>query len=793
MIQNYFKTAWRSLLNGKSFSVINVSGLAVGMAAAIIIFLWIQHEISYDKFHSRKDDLYEVYGLTNPVDGKQTTITMVPQPLAAAIRQSFPEAESASRIKELNSFLVSAGEKSFTGIHAGVVDPSFLSMFSFPLAEGIASAQLQDEHSVTITETLAKKLFGSVNAIGKIIRIDSVDQLTVTGILKDLPSNTRFNFEYLLSWEYFKKTGNGYINGSWLSNNTTTFVQLKPGTDPTRFSKKISNLSREHAGRNDIWTHFVFPLSKWHLYSDFENGVASGGRIDSVKMFALIAAFILLIACINFMNLSTARSERRAKEVGIRKVAGAGKHLLILQFIIESFLTTCISCIFALILVQLALTPFNRLFHTEIIIPLAELQFWLAMIGFVLITSLLAGSYPAFYLSSFKPISIIKKQFKNLHAVVTPRQVMVVLQFSVAILLIISTIVIRNQVNHAQNRNKGYSELNLLQVDFQGDIEKNYALIKTELINAGVASSVTKTMTSITERGSRSWGFRWPGEKAADTNTAISIFSADADLIKTTGLELIAGRDLDITRYSTDSFSVLLNESAVKLMGFKQPVGQRLFTSHNKQSYQVVGVVKDFVAGSAYEAIQPMIIQGPGAWFNTMHIKLQPGKSTENLLAKAQQIFKTYNPSYPFDYRFTDQLYARMFEEEQRTKTLAGVFAALAILISCLGLFGLSAYVAHSRVKEIGVRKVLGASEFSIAKLLSKDFVKLVLISILIASPVAWFAMQRWLESYEYRTSPGFGTFALAGGMAVLIALITVSFQAVRAAISNPVKSLRSE
>jgi len=638
-----------------------------------------------------------------------------------------------------------------------------------------------------------KKLFGNEEALGKTIRIDSSDNFTVAGILKDLPSNTRFDFDCLLPWDYLKKLGQEYTNESWLSNNTPTYLLLKPNTDVTAFNEKIKDMTRRNAGRSDVWTHFLFPLSQWHLYNEFENGKAAGGRIETVRVFGIIAIFILLIACINFMNLSTARSEKRAKEVGIRKVAGAGKNLLISQFITEAFLTAFISGVLALVVVQLLLPSFNTLINTQLSIPYANVYFWLAAFAFIIFTSLLAGSYPAFYLSSFKPISIFKKQFKQTNAALSPRKVLVVLQFTFAIVLIICTIVVRNQIRYGEDRDIGFSKNNLIHVNFVGDIEKNYSLIKQELLNAGVASSVTKTMMGITQGGNHTWGLRWQGEAGKDTNTTITIFSADADFVKTAGLKLITGRDIDINKYPGDSLAVVLNETAVKLMGFKEPVGQIISRPYANLNMQVVGVVKDYIAGSPYEEIPPIVIEGPNTWFNTMHIKLNAANSTATNLASAEKIFKAYNAAYPFDYQFVDEEYAAKFNDAERTKTLAGLFAALAIIISCLGLFGLSAYVAESRIKEIGVRKVLGASAFNITRLLSFDFVKLVIVSIIIASPIAWYGMNKWLQGYNYRVTMSWGIFLIAGSLAVFIALFTVSFQSIKAAVSNPVKSLRTE
>jgi putative ABC transport system permease protein len=789
MIKNYFKIAWRSLTRGKSFSIINISGLAVGMAGAILILLWLQNEISFDKFHKNKNRVYEVYGLTT-MEGKLSTINQTEQPLAPALKQDFPEVEAASRLASVNSFLFTADDKPLTGIEGGFVDPSFFITFSFPLIEGNKNDQLKNVSSIVITEKLAKKLFGSGDALNKTIKIDSADNFVVTGILKDLPSNTRFTFEYLLPWSYLVKLG--WNDDSWLSNNISTFVLLKPNTDADAFNNKIKDIVKRNTNRTDVWTHFLFPLNQWHLYSKFENGNPSGGRIETVRLFGVIAAFILLIACINFMNLSTARSEKRAKEVGIRKVAGAGKGLLIGQFIAESVLTAAIAGVIALLIVQLALPSFNTLVNSQLSIPYDSLFFWLSALGFILFTGLLAGCYPAFYLSSFKPVSIFKKQFKQSHRVLSPRKVLVVLQFTFAVILIICTIVVQNQIRFAQDRQTGYSVNNLIHVDFVGDIEKNYPLIKQDLINAGIASSVTKTMTTITRKGANTWGLRWKGRNPNSDET-IGLFSADADLVKTAGLQLIAGRDINITKYPGDSLAVILNETAVKTMGFKNPIGQIIAQPADNINWHVVGVVKDYVLNSPYEKIPPLVIEGPKSWFTTMHIKFNPVQSTAENLVKAEQIFEKYNPAYPFDYKFVDDEYARNFNNEQRTKALAGLFASLAIFISCLGLFGLSAYVAESRVKEIGVRKVLGASVLSVARLLSFDFVKLVIVSIIIASPVAWYAMNRWLQDYTYRINIGLSIFLIAGLSAVIIALITVSFQAIKAAIANPVKSLRTE
>lgn len=793
MIGIYFKSAWRNLLHGKSFSFINILGLSIGMGAVILIVLWLQFEIGYDRFHTNKGRLFAVYGLTAAIDGHSSTIPDGSQLLAPALKTDFPEVEAATRVKELDRFLITANGKRFNRLRMAFVDPSFLDMFSFPLAQGNDGEQLKNVYSVTITQGLAKKLFGEAEALGQVIRIDSVDQFTVTGVLKDLPANTRFDFEYLLPFDYLKKLGQGYSNESWLSNNTPTYVQLKAHTDIPAFNQRIKDLSRIKTGRKDIWTHFLFPLQQWHLYDQFENGKPIGGRIDTVRLFAIIAAFILLVACINFTNLSTARSEKRAKEVGIRKVAGAGRLGILLQFLTEALLISVTAAAIAIAFVLLILPYFNLLVKTDLKIPFQTLQFWLAVLAFILVTSFIAGTYPALLMASYQPIAIFRKVFRRPKAGISPRKVLVVLQFSFAIVLIISTITVRNQLQYVQGRDRGYVNNNLVRVDFDGDIELNYEMIRNELLRSGIAVSVTKNMTGIEEGGAHTWGLRWPGEAAADTNTTITLYSADVDFVKTAGLKLLAGRDLDIYAHQMDSNSVLLNEKAVKLMGFRDPVGQVISTSYNNTKLTVVGVVKDYVAGSPYEAIPPTVIQGPGAWFNTLHIRLNPTVNISDNLAKAENIFKRYNPAYPFDYKFTDQEYAKRFEDGKRTKTMAAGFAGLAIFISCLGLFGLSAYVAESRVKEIGVRKVLGASAFGITRLLSSEFIRLVGIAILIASPIAWYTMDRWLQGYVYRTDMDASIFLQAALLSLAIALFTVSYQAIKAAFSNPIKSLRTE
>ncbi len=786
MIRNFFKVAFRNLFRNKAFSIINIAGLTIGMASAILILLWVQNEISYDRFHKNGNRLYEVYS-NDVINNSIRSLTATPEIMAPVLTSDVPEIESASRVAFQQYHILNIGDKQLKPKGA-VVDVPFLNMFSFPLEKGNANTALSDPNSIVLTEELAKKIFGNEDAMGKLIKIDNSNSLKVTGVLKDLPNNTLFDFEYLTSYEY--NNSKGYVDSDWTDISIGTFVMLKPNTSFEAANNKIKNVIIQHSGSRAKTTEFFYPVSKLRLYSDFENGVAVGGRIERVRIFLIIAIFILVIACINFMNLSTAKSEKRAKEVGVRKVVGAGKQSLVLQFIAESILLSFIAGVFALIVVQLCLPAFNQLVQKQLFIDYGNTYFWIAGISFILITGILAGSYPAFFLASFKPASVLKGTFKNVDSLVTPRKVLVVLQFTFAIALIICTIVVEQQVKYAQNRQAGYDQKNLAYVFLQGDIDKNYALIKNELLNSGAATSITKAQAPLTQNWSSGISMKWQGK---DPNAVIQInrYTEDGGLVKTAGMHLTEGRDIDIEKYPSDSTACLISESAVKAMGFKNPIGQLIYD--DPINWHVVGVIKDFILESPYEPIKPFMVKGPEYGGSVLLIKLNDANNNAQNLAKAEKIFKKYNPAYPFEYYFIDQEYAKKFDDEQLTGTLASLFSILTIFISCLGLFGLAAYMAENRIKEIGVRKVLGASVASIATLLSKDFIQLVIVAILIASPVSWFAMHKWLEGYDYRINISWWIFFAAGLIAIFIALLTVSFQAIKAAIANPVKSLRTE
>ena len=790
MIRNFFIIATRNLRRNKIFSTINILGLAIGMASAILIGLWIQDEIGFDRFHAKEDRLYRVFRQETGNSNNQT-VSYTPKILATTLRANFPDVEDVARFQNAN-FLFSVGDRHFN-VPGNFTDSGFLRMFSFPLLEGNPNTALTGPDDIVITESFSKKLFGKEPALGKQIRIDSVNLLTVKGILKDLPDNTQFRFEYLLPWAYLKKLG--WDDNYWENNSVSTYYTLKPGVSGKAFDAKIRNLlvrntSQEKTPETDVL--FGHPASQWHLYSKFENGKIAGGQITIVRIFIIIASFLLLIACINFMNLSTARSEKRAKEVGIRKVVGAPKKFLILQFLSESLLFSLIAGMLALLIVQLSLSSFNQLVQKKLFLPYGNINFWISAVGFILLTGFLAGSYPAFYLSSFKPIKVLKGVLRTSMEGAISRKFLVVLQFSFAIILIISTIIVMRQIRYAQGRDSGYDRNNLVYSFMQGDLGKNYPLIRNELISKGVATQITRTSQPMTQHWADTWGFEWPGSTANDQKTDFNYFASDEGFVQTLGLQLIAGRDISTKTYLTDSNAVLLNEAAMKIMRLKDPVGATI--KYNGSGWHVVGVVKDFILESPYEPIAPMIIVGPkDLGFYIMNMKFNPANSTSENLKKAEIIFKKYNPSYPFEYNFLDDEYAAKFANEKRTGQLAGLFAGLTIFISCLGLFGLASFMAENRIKEIGIRKVLGASVMGITQLLSRDFLKLVIIAFLIASPIAWFTMSNWLQSYTYRVSIDWWVFALALLLSVAIALLTISFQSIRAAMTNPAKSLRSE
>ncbi|PZP47627.1 MAG: ABC transporter permease [Pseudopedobacter saltans] len=790
MFKNYFKTAIRSLLRNKGYAALNIFGLAIGMASAILIVLWIVNEVSTDRFYKDVDRIYILNNRDKAHNGEVMLWSWTPKVMGPIVKNDFPEVENTTRVSNA-SFLFTVGENKavLDGISA---DSSFLDIFSFPIVAGKKTNVLSSVNDIVLTEKTTKQLFGKDDPIGKTVKVDSTDLFTVSAVLKALPANSSFKFDFIVPISYLKKLGQ--VDDFWGNNTGQTFVKLRSSASLSSFNTKIKNLTINHSkesGRPLTQEVFAYPLTQKYLNNKVENGQYVSGRGVMVKLFTVIACLILLIACINFMNLSTARSEKRAKEVGVRKVVGARRGSLIAQFIMESVELSFVSFTIAILIVFISLPYFNKLVGKELILPILNITFWLLSIAFILFTGILAGSYPAFFLSSFKPVSVLKGTFRKPHYKVSPRSVLVVVQFTFAIVLIISTLVIADQIHYLQKRDKGYNQDALVYSFIVGDMEKNYNVLKQDMMNSGAVTSVTKTLSPITENWSNGSGYSWTGSVPDDKKLSFVRFSADADLIKTVGFKLIQGRDIDVYKYPTDSSAVVLNETAVKEMHLSNPIGATI--TNSDFNWHVVGVVKDFIIDAPSAKIEPMMIQGPSAWFGCVHYRLNPDHATASNLEKIESIFKKYNSAYPFEYNFVDENYAKKFENIQRIGWLTNLFGGLTIFISCLGLFGLAAYMAEARTKEIGVRKVLGASAKNLCGLLTKDFLKLVAVSILVASPIAWYAMRSWLENYTFRINIPMWTFFLSGGISLVIAFLTVGFLALRAAGANPTKSLRTE
>lgn len=785
MLKNYLKIAFRQLVKNKVFSFINIAGLAIGMAAVILIFLWVHNELTYDNFHTNKDRIYELYNI-GEWSGKVECWNTTPIVAAKYIKQDLPEVDKVARMNWNSTNLFSYGNKRMNG-RGNIVDPEFLDIFSFRMIKGNAKEALKQPTSIILSERFAKKLFGDKDPIGKVIKRDNTDDFIVTGIIADPPVNSRFNFEYLIPWSFLiSKEGD---EQNWGNNSVKNFVMLKPNASLAVAQEKLKHMRKKYQENYDGIDMFIYPLEKWRLYANFENGVESGGRIELVRLFIIISGFILLIACINFMNLSTARSEKRAKEVGIRKTIGAVRSSLIRQFLSESILLVTIAFILSLALVQLCLPAFRQLIMKEVSLDYSNPFFWLYAALFIIFTGCLAGFYPAFYLSSFKPVAVLKGTFKAANALITPRKILVVIQFTFAIILIICTIIVKQQINYVQKRDSGYQKQNLIYHYLSADLEKNYSALKNEILANNLAVSVTKTSAPITQGWSDSWGFEWEGKDPND-KTDFDRYSVDENFVTTTGVTLVQGRDFNLKEFPTDSTAMLINESALKVMGFKDPIGK--IVKDGDTEWHIVGVIKDFILNSPYYPTKPMIIEGAKGWFNVIHIRLHDNAGSAEL-DKLERIFKKYNPEFPFDYIFVNEEYAQKFSDEERMGKFATIFAILTIFISCMGLFGLATYMAENRIKEIGIRKVLGASVSNITKLLAADFLKLVFIAIVIASPLAWWFMHNWLSDYPYHVNIQWWVFVLAGFLSVTIAIVTVSFQSIKAALTNPVKNLRTE
>ena len=785
MIQNYLKTTFRNLWKNKGFTFLNIFGLGIGIACASLIFLWVEDEINFNNYFSNKENLYKIKD-SQTYDGTTFTFDATPGPLAAGIKTEIPGIKNTARSSWGNQSLFSLGDKDIyeRGMY---VDSSFLKMFQLQFVQGNASTAFEQLHSLVITEKMAHKFFGNDNAIGKSLRVDNNTSSIVTGVISDLPESVSFQFDWLAPFKIFENQNNWLQ--SWGNNGVLTYVELQPGADTKAINRKLYNYVQSKAEDAEAKMS-IYPMSRWRLYDSWKDGKEVPGRIKYVNLFSLIAWIILLIACINFMNLSTARSEKRAREVGVRKVLGAGKSKLVGQFIGESVIMALISAVVAICATYVVLPAFNTLVEKQLSIHLFQPLHIAALLAIALICGLIAGSYPAFYLSSFNPVAVLKgNRLKTNGSAGFIRKGLVVVQFTISIILIISTIIIYQQINHAKNRSLGYDKENLIYLPLQGKLKEHFNAVKNDLVQTGVVKDAALSQSTILQLGSNTGDFQWQG-KDPNKQVLITVESVSPEYTSTMGMKVEKGRNFygDI---KSDSGNIIINQTLAKIIGGKNIVGSLITNGDNK--FTVAGVIDDFVYNNLYSPSSPLILFPDTAGTNFLTIRLKKTSNIAGALTKVENVIKANNPGFPFDYKFVDDQFDQFFKTEMLIGKLASVFSILAIFISCLGLFGLAAYTAERRTKEIGIRKVLGASANVLAGLLSKEFLILVLISCLLAFPIAWWMMHNWLDSYEYRVSISWPIFLVAGLLAMLIALLTVSVQAIKAALANPIQSLRSE
>ncbi|HLX66383.1 MAG TPA: ABC transporter permease [Puia sp.] len=792
MLRNYVKTALRSLRASKAHSLINIIGLSIGMSVALLIGLWIWDEISFDKSNTHSDRIAQVMGNAT-MNGTVNTFPTDPVPLADVLRQdygSYFKYVVRSSWNELH--ILSTPGKSVSA--AGTFfEPKGPDLLDLDMRSGARDA-LKDPKAVLLSSSLATTFFGNTNPIGQLITMDGNTAMHVAGVYADLPANSSFaDVKYIMPWD-LEVALNPWIRemqNPWGNYSFRLYARIADNADMDQVSAKIKSTVFDHVRekrfKNEVFLH---PMNKWHLYSDFKNGAIAGGRIQFVWLFGIIGLFVLLLACINFMNLSTARSDRRAKEVGIRKAIGSLRSQLIGQFYSESLVVAFFSFILSIGLVQLSLPFFNQIADKKMAIPWTNPFFWLTGIGFTLFTGIIAGSYPALYLSSFKPVKVLKGSFKAGRFASVPRKVLVIIQFAVSVVLAIGTIVVYRQIQFAKDRPIGYDRTQLISIQrLAPGIHEHFDAVRSTLLKEGAVTQMTESSSPLTDNWSSNGGIEWRGK---DPNQAVDFpnTSVSYDYGKTVGWQFAAGRDFS-RDFAGDSSAFIINEAAAKFMGLLNPVGEII--RWDDHPFLVIGVIKDVIAESPFEPVRPTLYHLHPGSSSFDFFRLNPAISTSSALAKIQAVYKAYSPLQPFDYKFADEEYAKKFGDQQRTGRIATAFSILAIFISCLGLFAMATFIAEQRIREIGVRKVLGATVFNLWSLLSREFVALVTIALLIATPVAWYFMNTWLLNYPYHTTLPWWIFATAGAAAILITLTTISYQSIKAALTNPIKSLRNE
>ncbi|MFD2873580.1 ABC transporter permease [Mucilaginibacter ximonensis] len=796
MFKNHIKIAWRSLSKNKFAALINIGGLSIGMAVAMLISLWVYDEFTFDHYHKNYKNI--VMLMQNETsNGRVNTERSMPIPLGYQLRREYQHDFKTVVLLHPGQNILSAGDKKLNPLGT-YIQPEGPEMLTLKMLKGSRNT-LKDPSAILLSASTAKALFGDADPINRPLKIDNRWNVKVTGIYEDLPKNTTLQEvgSFMASWDLYMTT-QPYLKDAattWGNNSWPILAELQPGADINAVTARIKDLKLKGLALNhdDVGLSFKAQLflqrmADWHLYDKFENGKNVGGEIQFVRMFIVIGIFVLLLACINFMNLSTARSEKRAKEVGIRKTIGSMRGQLIAQFFAESMLLALMAFLFALIIVQISLPWFNQVCGRQLGIPFSNSLFWLAGLLFTFLTGIIAGSYPALYLSSFNPVKVLKGTFKAGPLAAIPRKALVVVQFAVSVALIIGTVVVYMEVNYSKDRPVGYNQQGLLQVFFIDGITKHFDAFKHDLLNTGAATAVSQANSPLTEIWNNYSDLTWAG-KDPKLQSNFGIIAVSRDYGRTLNWKITKGRDFS-PEFGSDSSSIVVNESAVRFMNMKNPLGKIV---HWDRDYTIIGVVKDVVMTSPFEPVKPIMYGFLKGYGDALQIRVNPNMSMAAALPKIQKIYNAYDPESPFDYHFVDAEYAKKFATEERVGKLAGVFTCLAILISCLGLFGMASFVAEQRKKETGVRKVLGASVIGLWRLLSTEFVVLVTISLLIAMPVANYFMKQWLMHYEYRVSLSWWVFALTGVGAVLITLLTVSWQTIRASLANPVNSLKSE
>ncbi|MDQ6479038.1 ABC transporter permease [Dyadobacter sp. LHD-138] len=783
MLKNYFKIAVRSLLKSKLFSFINIFGLALGMSCSLLIWLWVKDEISFNRFYPDLDNIYYIYTASD-YKGQKNVSDVTPGPWMEVIEKEVPDVAAITKLTWNRELLVKVGEESTkeSGIYATT---DFFKVFQTPFIAGNAKSPITQPTSIAISRKLSEKYFGKTNAVGKTINLDNAKNFIVSAVFEDIPQNASVRFEWIVN---FKVQEQDWMK-TWGNFSFKTYLRLTPQADPLHAEQVIQKVIKKNTPPQFISFPIIQKLKDVYLYSTFENLKPVGGRIEYIKVFSIVAIFILLIACVNFMNLATARSIKRAKEVGVRKVVGAEKKFLIMQFMGESLIVSTLAAILALVFVLLLLPAFNAVVEKHITLDLSDPSLYLSVIALVLITGIVAGSYPALYLSSLQPIRILKGRLSFSNRGVFLRKGLVVFQFGLSVFLIIGMLVIGRQMNYIQTKRLGLDRENVLYISLEGELPNKLEIFRQEITNSPFVSAATTTGAIPTNIVSNSGDLDWDG-RDKDLPNGVNATFVGYDFAKTMNIQMAGGRDFS-RDFPGDTTSYLINEAAARMMKMEDPVGKKVKFWMGKGT--IVGVMKDFHLSTFHSEIQPLILVNyKGLNTEFMMIRTRPGQTRE-ALAHIEKTTRAFNPNYPFSYHFMDEDYEKMYRSEMIVNTLIKYFGILAIVISSLGLLGLAAFTAEQRTKEIGIRKVLGANVSSVIALLSKDFAKLILIAIVLASPVAWYVMDKWLKDFVYRIDLSWEIFALAGTIAICVAMFTVSFQSIKAALMNPVESLQTE